>query len=272
MSKNREEVARELAKLASLMDPSGAEEHIGQVKASPVADSEKGSILIHNFNYDSDIVARAAQSPVLARGDEMPPSLAEVQARAHAVYGDQSKNSNFYPKGLDAMDALLQGHSPVVASTRKLNKLAAMYGEEFKLVRDIAEELIKHANFDASSIGSARNDGPAIQDRIDSNKGLASVQAAFHHQPLPEVTSLGHAPFVQEDDLGGFEGAMPIKGASVEAPVTRRKQARLQAEGSTELSSRLASLSAESRKKFAAFVADGNFAAAEALLGQKKTR
>jgi len=210
MSKNREEVARELAKLASLMDPSGAEEHIGETKASPVADSAHGSILIHNFNYGSDIVARAAQAPVLPHEDLNPPSLAEVQARAQAVYGDQSHNSDFYPKGLDAMNEMLHGRPSVVASKRKLEKFAAKYGEEFKLVYDIAEELIKRANFDASSIGSARNEGPAIQNRIDSNKNLSSVQSAFRHGPLPEVTSYGAPAFTPAMDTGGFEGSMEV--------------------------------------------------------------
>jgi hypothetical protein len=268
MSKNREEVARELAKLASLMDPSGAEEHIGEVKASPVSDSERGSILIHNFNYDSDIVARAAQAPVLPQEDLNPPSLAEVQARAQAIYGDQSHNSDFYPKGLDAMNEMLHGHSPVVASKRKLAKFAAKYGEELKLVYDIAEELVKRAGFDAASIGSARNEGPAVQDRIDSNKGLGSVQAAFRHEPLPEVTSYGAPAFEASMDTGGFEGAMPVQ-ASVEAPVTRRKQVRL-ASTSESLASKLASLSPSNRNKFAALIQKGDFAAAESLLGQKK--
>jgi len=217
-----QEIARELAKLASLMVP-GAEDEIGVDDSFQVHDNSGRNVEIHNHNFSGmKHVKDMPLSAVLPQEDWNPPSLAEVQARAQAVYGDQAHNSDFYPKGLDAISDMLMGHSPVVASKRKASKVASLYAEEYNLVMGIAKELAKFANFDASSIGTARNEGPAVQDRIDSNKSLSSVKAVFRHEALPEVTSLGHAPFAQADDLGGFEGAMPVK-ASADSPVTKKK-------------------------------------------------
>lgn len=227
MAKNHD-IAHELAKLASLMAPGGVEDSIGADDSFAVNDNSGRQLEIHNKNFNTHRLGQEMGMGSVLHPDDLqgpPVTLAEAEAHAREVYGSQSHNSDFYPKGLDAMEELLQGRPAVVASTRKLAKMASLYGKEFQLVYDIANELKKFASLSApgieDTIGQKHNEGPAIQDRIDSNKSLGSVKAVFRHEPLPEVTSYGAPAFMPSMDTGGFEGAMPIGGE--DEPVTVRK-------------------------------------------------
>lgn len=285
MSSNHE-IAKELAKLASLMAPGGVEDGIGADDSSLVHDNSGRHIEIHNKNFNTHKLGQEMGLGALLPADDWnPPSIAEVEARADAVYGDQSHNRDFYPKGLDAIDELLQGRSPIVASKSRLQKLATQYGEDIQLVLDIAAELSKKASLAApgieDSIGAAHNEGPEIQDRIDSNKSLDSVKNLLKGLPIAEVTSyMGPAAHWDPSmDTGGWEGA---KAASVdEEPVTRRKQAKLASAQNVEqvsseeagsLFGKVASLSAEDQKRFGILVAKGRLSDAEAFLAKKSSQ
>ena len=284
MSRNQE-IAQELAKLASLM-AAGPEDSIGADDSFQVQDNSGRSLEIHNHNFSGMKQVRAnPASMVLPQEDWNPPSLAEVQSRADAVYGDQTHNSDFYPKGLDAMDDLLMGHSSVVASKKKLASIQNNFGEELKLVMDIANELAKVSSSvapgreDTIGFHAPRNEGPNVADRIDSNKSLESVRAVFKHEQPAAVTEYGHADFVPSMDTGGFEGSMGVQ-ASANAPVTRRKQAAIAAASqsvkSESVFDKVASLEAADQKRFAVLIAKGRVSDAEAFLNkkasQKKTR
>lgn len=278
MSRNQE-IAQELAKLASLMS-AGPEDSIGADDSFQVHDNSGRSLEVHNHNFSGmkQVQANPA-SMVLPQEDWNPPSLAEVQARAQAVYGDQSHNSDFYPKGLDAMNDLLMGHSSVVASKKKLAKLNDQFGDDLKLVMDIANELAKFASSvapgreDTIGFNGPRNEGPDIEDRIDSNKSLESVRAVARHQEPAAVTEYKHADFTPAMDTGGFEGSMGVQ-ASVEAPATRRKQAALEATKvetvkSESVFDKVASLNEVDQKRFAVLIAKGRVSDAEAFLNKK---
>lgn len=242
MSRNHE-IARELAKLASLMSP-GPEDGIGADDSSSVQDNSGRDIRIHNKNFNTGRLGQQAGLGGLLHDEDKwaPISLAEAEKQASSVYGSQSHNSDFYPKGLDAMNELLMGHSAIVAHKGRLKKIAAAYGAEIQLVLDIASELAKQASQSQPGvedrIGTSRNDGEEIQHRIDSNKSLDTVRNLVKGLPLAEVTKyMGSAAnFDPSMDTGNFEGAREI-GASFrneEAPVTRRKQAKLASQKKTQ--------------------------------------
>jgi len=236
MSKNYE-IAKELAKLASLM-AEGVEDTIGLDDSSGVSSTSKPGLAIHNHNFNTGRLGQqSGMGALLPPEDWQPISLAEAEERARSIYGQQSHNSDFYPKGLDAMNELLQGHSPVVANKKTLQKFASKYGTEIQLVLDIAQELAKRASLSQPGvedrIGQARNQGEHIQDRIDSNKSLSTVKDLFKGLPIAEVTKyMGSAAnFEPSMDTGGFEGAMEVQ-ASV--PVTKKKAAKLASQKKTQ--------------------------------------
>lgn len=173
-------VAHELAKLASLLAP-GVEDEIGKKRnegalVQDKIDSNK------NLSWYSEQFMPVNHAPVEDTSAMVAPSLAQAQTEAQEAYGTMSHNNDFYPKNVDQRtQELLYGEGPeqeqvIARKATKALKAKRVEASKDEITLKVAKQLIQLASLMApgieDTIGKKRNDGPNVQDRIDSNKNF----------------------------------------------------------------------------------------------------
>jgi len=223
MSKRSEklEMASELAKLASLLAP-GIEDQIG-------AHINSGEKVQDNIDINKTYSWYRQQYLPQQHGAEIPedefytPSIEEATSDAMNVYGDQTHNSDFYPKTVDQkVQELYSGGSaprqPMIARKamqNKVSKKASRKNVDSKLLK-VAQDLIKlasqlHPGIE-DTIGEHKNSGTFIQDNLDSNKGLHWYKKQYLSHEDGVTTYTGNAAnFTPEMDTGKtLDEFMPV--------------------------------------------------------------